>query len=82
VQVTNLGTAAALDIYILAGYDAGNGQIWNAEQREPFDLAAGYQIDITLNLRFPPSDIHTRVVVQVVMGGYSVSTSYSQWFDT
>ncbi len=82
IEVTNLGTATALDIYVLAGYDAGDGQIWNANQSKAFDLAAGYQVDITLNLRFPPSDIHTRVVVQVVMDGYSVSTSYSEWFDT
>ncbi len=82
VEVTNLGTATASDIYVLAGYDSGDGQIWNAEQSEIFDLAAGYHIDITLNLRFPPSDIHTRVIVQIVMDGYSVSTSYSEWFDT
>ena len=82
VEVTNLGTATASDIYVLAGYDAGDGQVWNPAQSETFDLAAGYQVDITLNLRFPPSDIHTRVLVQVVMDGYSVSTSYSEWFDT
>ncbi len=82
VEVTNLGTATALDIYVLAGYDTGDGQIWNPAQSETFDLAAGYQVDITLNLRFPPSDIHTRVLVQVVMDGYSVSNSHSEWFDT
>ncbi len=82
VEVTNLGTATASDIYVLAGYDAGDGQVWNAEQSETFDLAAGYHIDITLNLRFPPLDIHTRVLVQIVMDGYSISTSYSEWFDT
>jgi len=81
VEVTNLGTATASDIYVLAGYDAGDGQIWNPAQSEPFDLAAGYQVDITLNLRFPPPDIHTRVLVRVVMDGYSVSSSHSEWFD-
>ena len=82
VEVTNLGTAVASDIYVLAGYDTGDGQIWNSAQSEIFDLDAGYHIDIILNLRFPPSDIHTRVLVQVVMNGYSVSDSYSEWFDT
>jgi len=82
VEVTNLGTATASDIYILAGYDAGEGQIRNAEQSETFNLAAGYQVDITLKLRFPPTGIHTRVVVQIIMDGYSVSNSYSEWFDT
>ncbi len=82
VEVTNLGTATASDIYVLAGYDAGDGQVWNLVQSETFDLAAGYHLDITLNLRFPPSDIHTRVLVRVVMDGYSVSSSHSEWFDT
>lgn len=82
VEVTNLGTATASDIYVLAGYDAGNEKIWNVSQCEPFDLTAGYRVDITLNLRLPPSDIHTRVVVQIIMDGYSVSNSYSEWFDT
>ncbi|GAJ15678.1 unnamed protein product, partial [marine sediment metagenome] len=82
VEVTNLGTATASDIYIIAGYDAGDGKIWNTERSEPFDLAAGYQAKITLNLPLPPSDIHTRVVVQIGMDEYSISTSYSEWFDT
>ena len=82
VEVTNLGTATASDIYIIAGYDAGDGKIWNTERSEPFDLAAGYQANITLNLPLPPSDIHTRVVVQIGMDEYSISTSYSEWFDT
>ncbi len=82
VEVTNLGTATASDIYVLASYDAGDGQVWNQAQSETFDLTAGYHIDITLNLRFPPPDIHTRITVQIVKDGYSVSTSYSEWFDT
>jgi len=82
VEVTNLGTATASDIYILASYDAGDGQVWNPTQSEAFDLAAGYHVDITLNLRFPPPDIHTRVLVRIVMDGYSVSSSHSEWFDT
>lgn len=82
VEVTNLGTATASDIYVLAGYDAGDGQIWNSAQSETFDLAAGYHVDITLNLRFPPPDLHTRVLVRVIMDGYSVSSSHSEWFDT
>jgi len=82
VEVTNLGTATASDIYVLASYDTGDGQVWNPAQSETFDLAAGYHIDITLNLRFPPPDIHTRIIVQIVKDGYSVSTSYSEWFDT
>ena len=82
VEVTNLGTATASDIYVLASYDAGDGQVWNPAQSETFDLAAGYHIDITLNLRFPPPDIHTRIIVQIVKDGYSISTSYSEWFDT
>ncbi|GAI22558.1 unnamed protein product, partial [marine sediment metagenome] len=80
VEVTNIGTATASDIYILAGYDAGDGQIWNAEQSDPFDLPAGYQRTIYLNLRFPPSDIHTRVLVRIVMDGYNISSSESEWF--
>lgn len=82
VEVTNLGTATASDIYVLAGYDSGDGRILNPTQSKIFDLAAGYQVDIALNLRFPPPDIHTRVLVRVVMDGYRVSSSHSEWFDT
>lgn len=82
VIVTNLGSATAPDVYVLAGFDAGNGQVWNAEQSGIYDLEAGMQLTTTLVLRSPPSGIHTRLVVQVVMGGYAVSESYSDWFDT
>ncbi|MFC1952441.1 hypothetical protein ACFLV8_02210 [Chloroflexota bacterium] len=76
--MTNLGTATALGIHVLAGYDAGDGQIWNANQYESLNLAVGDQVDTTLNLRFPPPDIHTKVLVRVVMDGYSGSSSHSE----
>ncbi len=82
VEVTNLGTATASNIYILTGYDAGDDKIWNTSKSDPFDLVAGYKANITLTLRLPPSDIHTRIVVQIIMDGYSVSNSSSDWFDT
>jgi hypothetical protein len=82
VAVNNLGTATARGVYVLAGYDAGNNQIWNSVQSDTHDLEAGMRLTTTLVLNPPPSGIHTRLLVQVVMGGYSVSESYSDWFDT
>jgi len=81
VRVDNLGTAAANDVYVLAGFDAGGGMLWNPEESSLFDLDAGYYRIITLTLD-EPTEKHTRLVVQIVDDGYAVDESYSEWFDT
>ena len=72
---------AAINAYILAAFDAGGGNVWNAEQSSRFDLGPGQRETITLNLTAPRVE-HTRLVVQLVHDGYAVDESYSQWFDT
>jgi predicted transglutaminase-like cysteine proteinase len=80
VTVENLGTATAQDVYIGAGFDAGNSMFWNLQKSTTFDLAPGYSITVTMYLT-PPSNQHTRLMVQIVDDGYSVDRSYSEWFD-
>jgi hypothetical protein len=81
VTVNNRGTAVANDAYILAGFDAGNGMLWNIEKSSLFDLDPGYSKTITLTLDEPRGK-HTRLVVQIVDDGYAVDESHSEWFDT
>jgi hypothetical protein len=82
VKVSNLGTAAAHDIYVFTGFDAGNNQIWCAQQSNTLDLAPGMESTTTLIIYPPPSGNRTRLIVQVVMGDYCVSESFSQWVDS
>jgi hypothetical protein len=42
VKINNMGTATANDVYVYAGFDAGNNQVWNPEQSTPTDLEADY----------------------------------------
>jgi hypothetical protein len=81
VTVENLGTGLALDAHIVAGFDAGERQVWNPEESAHFDLPSGTKRTILLNLTAPRGE-HTRIVVQIVHEGYSVDDSYSEWFDT
>jgi len=79
VTVENLGTATAQDVYIWAGFDAGNSTSWNSQESTTFDLAPGYSITVTMYLT-PPSNQHTRLMVKIVDDGYSVDESYSGWY--
>ena len=79
VTVENLGTATAQDVYIWAGFDAGNGMFWNSQESTTFDLAPGYSITVTMYLT-PPSNQYTRLKVSTVDDGYSVDRSYSEWY--
>ena len=81
VTVRNLGTAAASEVYVLAGFDAGEGMVWNAQESERFDLEPGYYVDVTLTLWLPQEE-STRFLVQTVYNGYAFDESYSEWFDT
>lgn len=81
VTVSNLGTATAYNVFVLAGFDAGGGMIWNRELSEPFQVRANHQVTIKLNLRVP-LDKHTRVVIQIAIDDILVDESYSKWFDT
>jgi hypothetical protein len=81
VTVSNLGTAAAYNVFVLAGFDAGEGMLWNGKQSELFQVEANYQVTIKLILRVP-LDKHTRLVVQIVIDDSLVDESHSVWVDT
>lgn len=82
VVVSNIGSGTASNVVVMAGYDAGNDKLWNPAVSDTFDLEVGMKMMLTMHLRPPPPDIHTRLVVQVGMGGYNVSESHSVWVDT
>jgi len=82
VRIDNLGTAAASDVHVFAGFDAGDGMAWSSKQSDMFDLEPGHQVKATLGLLPPPSGVHTRLIVRIVMAGYIVNESYSTWIDT
>ena len=81
ITVENLGTKAAEDFHVVAGFDAGNGTLWNAEESENTTLPVGQQVTIIISLQTPRGK-HTRLVVQIIHEGYAVDESYSDWFDT
>jgi len=79
--VSNLGSSAAEGVYVYTGFDAGNNQIWNAQQSPSFQIGVDEKVTVSTSLRVPQGK-HTRLIVQVVYGEYAVDQSYSDWFDT
>ena len=80
VTVENQGTATADGCSVLAGFDAGNGRLWNSTRSGTFDVAPGDKIEIEMTLSLRKEE-HTRLLVYVVRNGKSVDKSYSAWFD-
>ena len=80
ISVENHGAAAVEECTVRAGFDAGNEQMWNAVETEPFTLQPGEVMDLELNLDIPPYD-HTRLLVFVVHEGFALDRSQSRWFD-
>ncbi|MFC2021626.1 hypothetical protein ACFLTR_00200 [Chloroflexota bacterium] len=81
LKVSNLGTAQANNVTVFAGFDAGDRTVWNSQTSEPFNLAAGQQVTVGLNLKVP-LDKHTRLIVQIAIDGVLVDEDYTDWFDT
>lgn len=81
INVTNLGTAPANNVTILAGYDAGDNMLWNIQESEPFAVGTGQQVTVTLSMATPYQK-HTRMVVEILIDGRLVGRSYSDWIDT
>ena len=81
VTVQNLGTATAYNVSILAGFDAGEGMLWNSEESEPFQVQVDQQVTVRFNLKAPLGK-HTRLVIQIADDGYAVDESHSEWIDT
>jgi hypothetical protein len=81
ITVNNLGTQSAEDVYIIAGFDAGDDKLWNAKESEMFDLPTNHILKVMIKLQVP-LEKHTRIVVQIIHGGQAVDDSYSEWFET
>jgi hypothetical protein len=81
IVVRNQGSATATDVYIYAGFDTGDNQVWNPRQSQPFDLEVGQEATIGLDL-IVPSGKHTRLIVQIMDDGVAVDESQSEWFDS
>jgi hypothetical protein len=81
VTIENLGTADANDAYVLAGFEADGNKLWNTQESDDFDLSVGEKAVVNLTLSIP-RDEHTRLVVQIVLDGYAVDESFSEWIDT
>ena len=81
VTVENLGSATADDVYILVGFDASEGKIWNPEESRRFELLVNQKITVSFILRAPFAK-HTRLIIQIIDNNSAVDESYSEWFDT
>ncbi|MEN8613727.1 hypothetical protein ABFB09_00395 [Dehalogenimonas sp. THU2] len=81
ISVSNFGSAEAKGVYVFTGFDAGNDMVRNSERSPVFDLGIGETATITITIRVPAGE-HTRILVQIVYGGYAVDESFSDWVDT
>ena len=81
VIVQNLGSAIADDVYIFAGFDAGEDMFWNIQESELFDVGVNQQVIVKLYLQIPFGE-YTRLGIQIVDDGYAMDESYSDWFNT
>lgn len=81
VRVSNLGTAQANNVTVLAAFDAGGGKVWNPQECEPFRLGAGQEVVVNLSLKIP-FDKHTRLIIQIAIDSVPVDEGYTDWFDT
>jgi hypothetical protein len=80
LEVENRGSGAIEGCHVQAGFDAGNDQLWNAVESDPFDLAPGERLELRLML-IPPPNRHTRLLVFIVHDGLAIDASQSRWFD-
>ncbi len=72
INVENRGSAAAGNVVVHAGCDAGNNQVWNQVRSSSFDIPVDGKATVQLNIT-PPRGQHTRVVVWVTSGDTTVS---------
>jgi transglutaminase-like putative cysteine protease len=81
VTVKNEGTATAEDVYVFAGFDAGGNMAWGIQTSDNFTLNVDSEKTVTLQLTLSRG-YYTRLMVEVIYGGYAVDKSYSDWFTT
>jgi hypothetical protein len=81
-DVQNVGTGDATGIKLFAGFEDGEGRIWNPVEGEFFDLGVGEEITVMLELD-EPRGMHIRLVARVLdPWGYVMDESHSVWYDT
>ena len=81
VTVTNYGEVPARNVVVWAAFDAGSGLVYNQQQSPQFDLASQGTRLVTLQVKIP-KNVHTRVLVRVYGGNFSMIETQSDWFDT
>jgi len=81
VKVSNLGTASANNVTVLAGFDAGGKMVWNSQESQPFNIGATQEATVKLNLMIPYGK-HTRLIIQISIDDVLVDESHTDWFDT
>lgn len=81
VTVDNIGSADAKNVFIFAGFDAGDNMLSRATDSEVFNVPMSGAVTARLTLEIP-RNIRTRLVVQIIYEGYAVDQSYSTWMDT
>ncbi|MFW6151016.1 MAG: hypothetical protein ACOC6A_05730, partial [Chloroflexota bacterium] len=80
VVVNNLGTAPSETIQVLAGFDAGDGRLWNARRSDSFSLEPDESTRVSIELE-RLQHRRTRVLVYVVRGDRAIDSSRSGWFQ-
>jgi hypothetical protein len=82
VTVTNHGSAMAENYKVYSAFDAGDDYVWYPVESKEFDLNIGNSFTVKQKLEVP-TDEYTRLIVKIIDSeGYSIDTSYSEWFDT
>jgi len=78
VQVSNEGTATAMNTIIYAAFDAGDNKVYEHSQSALFNLEPQTKTEITLQLR-NPRNVESRLVVKVISNDVLMDESASKW---
>ena len=81
VTVSNLGSATAYNVSVLAGFDNGEGMLWNGKESKPFQLEINQNATVRLPIQVPYNK-YTRLMVQTGIDGQLAYESHSKWVDT
>lgn len=79
ITVENHGLVGVEGCSVLAGFHAGEGQLWHQVESESFTLQPGDTVHVSLSLPVPHT-AETRLLVYVVQGDKAIDSSTSQWF--
>jgi hypothetical protein len=74
ITLENRGSAAAEDVVVHAGCDAGDNMVWNQMKSASFTIPVDKKATVQLSIT-PPRGQHTRVVIWVTSGDRTVYQS-------